>query len=143
VLAEPQAAESAAAEPPVEEAPSPASPAPVEQLPPAVSVPPLQVPEPVAPATPPQAVAEAAPPQAESPPAEDVPTIVARRIGPDRLASGTAIIRRGDNLWTIARRVYGDGLKYTTIYRANRDQIRNPARIYPGQVFDLPLVYDD
>jgi nucleoid-associated protein YgaU len=55
-----------------------------------------------------------------------------------RFASGKAIIRRGDNLWTIARRVYGEGIKYTTIYDANTGQIRNPDRIYPGQVFDLP-----
>ena len=55
-----------------------------------------------------------------------------------RFAAGKAIIRRGDNLWTIARRVYGEGLKYTTIYEANNAQIRNPDRIYPGQVFNLP-----
>ena len=60
--------------------------------------------------------------------------------GPDaeRFAAGKAIIRRGDNLWTIARRVYGQGMKYTTIYEANTGQIRDPDRIYPGQVFALP-----
>ena len=60
--------------------------------------------------------------------------------GPDaeRFAAGKAIIRRGDNLWTIARRVYGQGVKYTTIYEANTGQIRDPNRIYPGQVFALP-----
>lgn len=55
-----------------------------------------------------------------------------------RFASGKAIIRRGDNLWTIARRVYGHGIRYTTIYQANTGQIRDPDWIYPGQVFDLP-----
>ena len=49
-----------------------------------------------------------------------------------------AIIRRGDNLWTISRRTYGQGVRYTTIYKANQDQIRNPHLIYPGQVFMLP-----
>jgi nucleoid-associated protein YgaU len=49
------------------------------------------------------------------------------------------IIRRGDNLWTISRRTYGRGIRYTTIYTANRDQIRNPHLIYPGQVFLLPV----
>ncbi len=49
------------------------------------------------------------------------------------------IIRRGDNLWTISRRTYGRGIRYTTIYTANKDQIRNPHRIYPGQVFMLPV----
>lgn len=55
-----------------------------------------------------------------------------------RFASGKAIIRRGDNLWTIARRVYGAGIRYTTIYEANTQQIRDPDWIYPGQVFELP-----
>ena len=70
-----------------------------------------------------------------------VPTLVAVSVGDpeaQRFASGKAIIRRGDNLWTIARRVYGEGIKYTTIYEANTGQIRDPDRIYPGQVFSLP-----
>lgn len=48
------------------------------------------------------------------------------------------IIRKGDNLWTISRRLYGDGLRYTTIYQANKDQIRDPDLIFPGQVFMTP-----
>lgn len=50
----------------------------------------------------------------------------------------TAIVSRGDNLWRISRRVYGRGIRYTVIYGANQGQIRNPRRIYPGQVFVLP-----
>ena len=52
------------------------------------------------------------------------------------------IIRRGDNLWTIARRVYGAGIRYSTIYDTNNDQIRDPHWIYPGQVFELPKGQD-
>lgn len=48
------------------------------------------------------------------------------------------VIRKGDNLWNISRRLYGTGYRYTTIYQANRDQIRNPDLIYPGQVFLTP-----
>lgn len=48
------------------------------------------------------------------------------------------IIRKGDNLWTISRRLYGEGTRYTTIYQANKGQIRNPDLIYPGQVFLTP-----
>ena len=48
------------------------------------------------------------------------------------------IIRRGDNLWRIARRNYGRGIKYHTIFDANRDRIRNPHWIFPGQVFVIP-----
>jgi hypothetical protein len=50
----------------------------------------------------------------------------------------TAIVSRGDNLWRISHRVYGKGLRYTVIYGANQEQIRNPNLIYPGQVFVLP-----
>ncbi|HEX9905579.1 MAG TPA: LysM peptidoglycan-binding domain-containing protein, partial [Propylenella sp.] len=48
------------------------------------------------------------------------------------------IIRRGDNLWRIARRNYGRGIKYHAIFEANRDRIRNPHWIFPGQVFIVP-----
>ncbi|POF28841.1 LysM peptidoglycan-binding domain-containing protein [Roseibium marinum] len=48
------------------------------------------------------------------------------------------IIRKGDNLWRISRRLYGDGVRYSTIYQANQDQIRDPDLIYPGQVFLTP-----
>ncbi|MEZ5810975.1 MAG: LysM peptidoglycan-binding domain-containing protein [Rhizobiaceae bacterium] len=57
--------------------------------------------------------------------------------------SGSVIIRRGDTLWRISRRVYGRGIRYTSIYTANRDQIKNPHRIWPGQVFGVPGVSDD
>lgn len=77
----------------------------------------------------------------------DIPTMLAVPTGDgasetQRFAAGKVIIRRGDNLWTIARRAYGDGLKYTMIFDANDDQIRNPNQIYPGQVFDVPTEAD-
>ncbi|HMN87169.1 MAG TPA: LysM peptidoglycan-binding domain-containing protein [Bauldia sp.] len=50
----------------------------------------------------------------------------------------TVIIKRGDNLWRISRSMYGKGVRYSTIYQANRDQIRNARWIYPGQVFVVP-----
>lgn len=48
------------------------------------------------------------------------------------------IIKRGDTLWQIAQRHYGDGTKYTQIFQNNRKQIRNPNWIYPDQRFELP-----
>lgn len=48
------------------------------------------------------------------------------------------VIQPGNNLWRIAERTYGSGLRYTLIFRANQAKIRNPDLIYPGQVFDLP-----
>ena len=50
----------------------------------------------------------------------------------------SVIIRRGDTLWQISRRVYGAGVRYTTIYLANEGQITNPDRILPGQIFGVP-----
>lgn len=47
---------------------------------------------------------------------------------------------RGDNLWNIARAHYGEGWRYTTIFDANKGEIRDPNLIYPGQVFSLPKV---
>ena len=49
-------------------------------------------------------------------------------------------IVKGDNLWNIARAHYGEGLQYTIIFKANKDQIRDPDLIYPGQNFSLPKV---
>lgn len=51
---------------------------------------------------------------------------------------GAVIIRRGDSLWRISRRVYGHGVRYSNIYLANQDQISDPDRIWPGQVFRVP-----
>jgi nucleoid-associated protein YgaU len=51
---------------------------------------------------------------------------------------GSYLVRRGNSLWWIARRMYGEGVRYTAIYSANRDLIRDPNLIYPGQVFKLP-----
>jgi nucleoid-associated protein YgaU len=50
----------------------------------------------------------------------------------------SVIIRRGDTLWHISRRVYGRGTRFTTIYLANQDQIKDPDMIWPGQIFALP-----
>ncbi|MFI5001005.1 MAG: LysM peptidoglycan-binding domain-containing protein [Reyranellales bacterium] len=47
---------------------------------------------------------------------------------------------RGDNLWNIARAHYGEGWRYTVIFEANKNQIRDPDLIYPGQIFSLPKI---
>jgi hypothetical protein len=51
----------------------------------------------------------------------------------------STVVSRGDSLWRISQAAYGDGARYTVIYEANHGQIRNPDRIYPGQVFVLPV----
>jgi hypothetical protein len=52
--------------------------------------------------------------------------------------AGRVVVQPGNSLWRIARRLYGEGFQYTVIYEANRDQIRDPDLIYPGQVFETP-----
>jgi nucleoid-associated protein YgaU len=94
-----------------------------------------------------QATAEAAP-EAEAEVVESrelvsetTPDIVEESAAPELPVIRTGesvIIRRGDNLWRISRRMLGRGIRYTVIYEANREQIRNPHLIYPGQVFDVP-----
>ncbi len=48
------------------------------------------------------------------------------------------IVQPGNSLWRIARRILGHGTMYTLLYQANKDQIRDPDLIYPGQVFAVP-----
>ncbi len=48
------------------------------------------------------------------------------------------VVQPGNSLWRIARRSYGQGIRYTVIYEANRSQIKNPDLIYPGQIFEVP-----
>lgn len=57
---------------------------------------------------------------------------------PLQASKTSVIIRRGDTLWQISRRIYGKGVRYTTIYLANEAQISDPDRILPGQVFGVP-----
>jgi nucleoid-associated protein YgaU len=66
------------------------------------------------------------PPQETSPSTVIVPKIA------------TTTVSRGDSLWRLSHLTYGAGTRYAVIYKANRAQIRNPNRIYPGQIFVLP-----
>ncbi|MGE3366760.1 MAG: LysM peptidoglycan-binding domain-containing protein [Rhizobiaceae bacterium] len=105
-------------------------------------------------AMPPPAAGQAAAPtepkpaDAASPDASQPPAVAANDPAQPPAADATApklqpsaggvIIRRGDTLWRISKRVYGRGTRYSTIYVANQDQIRDPDRIWPGQVFRVP-----
>ena len=48
------------------------------------------------------------------------------------------VVAKGDTLSRIAKRVYGKSTDWSRIYDANRDQIRNPNLIYPGQQLNIP-----
>jgi nucleoid-associated protein YgaU len=56
----------------------------------------------------------------------------------EAFAQQRIVVQPGNNLWRIARATYGRGIRYTVIYQANKDQIADPNKIYPGQVFALP-----
>ncbi|MCW3780188.1 LysM peptidoglycan-binding domain-containing protein [Defluviimonas salinarum] len=47
-------------------------------------------------------------------------------------------VQPGFTLWRIARENYGSGILYVKVYEANKEQIRDPDLIYPGQIFTVP-----
>lgn len=51
-------------------------------------------------------------------------------------------VAKGDTLWAIAEKAYGDGSKYMTIFEANKPMLSHPDKIYPGQVLRIPLFVD-
>lgn len=57
-------------------------------------------------------------------------------------SAGVAVrtVQPGNSLWRIARERYGRGILYVQVFEANRDRIRDPNLIYPGQVFLLPQI---
>lgn len=63
---------------------------------------------------------------------------VVTRPAPSPPTTRTYTVVRGDCLWNIAKKYYGNGSQYTKIYNANRDKIKNPNLIYPGQVLTIP-----
>lgn len=120
----------------------------------------IDVAEASAPAT--QSRAEYVPGTAPQPPASETPLQAGKpqetaglqpahandaNPAPDEAASSpggehgvsSKVVSRGDSLWRISRIRYGDGSRYALVYRANRDHIRDPNLIYPGQTIVLPV----
>lgn len=66
-----------------------------------------------------------------------VPSVVERRT---ELLTKAYVVKAGETLWTIAAEpeLYGDALLWSLLYQANRDQIKDPRTIYPGQVLSVP-----
>ena len=50
------------------------------------------------------------------------------------------VVQPGNSLWRIARKTLGGGVFYSEIYKKNALKIKNPDMIFPGQVFDLPVL---
>jgi nucleoid-associated protein YgaU len=57
-------------------------------------------------------------------------------------AGATYTVVKGDTLSHIAKEYYGKASKWHAIFDANRDQIDDPDKIFPGQVLKLPAVDD-
>ena len=73
----------------------------------------------------------------EAAPETDAPVTTEAAPTPPRVQLVT--VQPGYTLWGIARRNYGAGILYVRVYEANRDQIRDPDLIYPGQIFTVPV----
>ena len=58
--------------------------------------------------------------------------------GGEGWASKTYTVKSGDNLSKISKEVYGDANKYQKIFEANKPMLKDPDKIYPGQVLRIP-----
>jgi len=68
----------------------------------------------------------------------DVIDVMAGQVDAPGFTVATRTVQPGATLWAIARDRYGSGTLYVSVFEANRDRIRDPDLIYPGQVFVLP-----
>lgn len=129
----PAAAEPAASSEPAAEPDAPAGPAPAAE--PETVAAGAEAGAEAAPAVEPAPVETAA---AESAPAEPAPaeTVAAEPAPPP--APVTITVQPGFTLWGIAEQSLGDGVAYVQVFEANKDKIRDPDLIYPGQVFTIP-----
>ncbi|MDR9481544.1 MAG: LysM peptidoglycan-binding domain-containing protein, partial [Salibaculum sp.] len=71
---------------------------------------------------------------------EQVAAAMAEETADPDFAVATRTVQPGNTLWAFAEDRYGAGILYVEVFEANRDRIRDPDLIYPGQVFTLPEV---
>lgn len=76
----------------------------------------------------------------ESPFLREDPVLLAQAIERGEASATVQVVtvQPGNTLWAIARDRYGEGPAYVRVFEANRDRIRDPDLIYPGQVFSIP-----
>lgn len=72
----------------------------------------------------------------------DVAAVMAEEVAADGFDIAMRTVQPGNTLWAIAEERFGEGIMYVAVFEANRDIIRDPDLIYPGQVFTLPPVED-
>ncbi|MBL4927881.1 LysM peptidoglycan-binding domain-containing protein [Tabrizicola sp. KVB23] len=85
----------------------------------------------------PAAPQPAAPQPATAQPAAAPPAAAQPAVAPPP-APLTVTVQPGYTLWGIAKTEFGDGVMYVQVFEANKDRIRDPDLIYPGQVFTIP-----
>jgi hypothetical protein len=68
----------------------------------------------------------------------DVIEAMADDVANPNFTVATRTVQPGATLWAIAEERYGSGILYVKVFEANRDRIRDPDLIYPGQVFTVP-----
>jgi len=59
-------------------------------------------------------------------------------VGRPAVADEVHVVLQGETLWQIAAALSGDPHRWPELYRANRDQIRDPSMLYPGQRLAIP-----
>lgn len=78
----------------------------------------------------------------ETPFLREDPAVVAQALAvqteADEFQVAMTTVQPGTTLWAIAQERFGDGILYVKVFEANRDRIRDPDLIYPGQVFRIP-----
>lgn len=70
--------------------------------------------------------------------AADVAAILAEETSAAGFDIAVKTVQPGATLWAIAEERFGSGIMYVAVFEANRDLIRDPDLIYPGQVFRIP-----
>jgi nucleoid-associated protein YgaU len=85
-------------------------------------------------------IATAEPVPVPAPVVETAPQVAIAPVQPVVTEAGPKklVIQPGNSLWKLSREVYGKGRMYTIIYEANRDQLKNPNKIFPGQILTAP-----
>jgi len=74
----------------------------------------------------------------ESPFLRESPAVLEAARGDGQGPIRSITVQPGNTLWGISRSRYGRGMAYVNVFEANKDRIRDPDLIYPGQIFDLP-----
>jgi len=90
------------------------------------------------PAAEPAAEPAAVPAVAAAEPEAPEPPVAPPAEPPAQPAPVSVTVQPGFTLWGIAQERYGDGVLYVQVFEANKDKIKDPNLIYPGQVFSVP-----